>query len=332
MSEFKWIQTSLFLFALLQFPAAETEITPPTARAGGQVTLSCENVIKDQDNCRSTTWLFSGSGVNAAETLFEDGKINGDSEAKKDRLNVTADCSLVIKKVTEEDAGSYTCRHFSESGEKIGEDTRVYLSVTRREDTRPTTKPPTTTTTRPTTRPTTTTTTTTTTTRSTTRPTTTTTTRPTTKPTTTTKIQTTVTNTTAPLNSDSSKGWLYVLVAAVVLVALLIIVGKVIRWKRTKGNETPGNDSVGLTSDPSGTRSAAETSQDTADRVDGVAYASIRFTKAGNSKARVGKPGRHAEDEAVTYATMKAAPTSSAAAGPSVDPSSLYATINKTNK
>uniref|UniRef100_UPI0037E8F3C7 uncharacterized protein n=1 Tax=Semicossyphus pulcher TaxID=241346 RepID=UPI0037E8F3C7 len=132
MSEFKWIQTSLFLFALLQFPAAaETEFIPLTVRAGGQVTLSCENVIKDQENCRSTAWLFGGSGGNAAEALFENGKIHRDSEAKKDRLSVTANCSLVIKKVTEEDVGSYTCRQFSESGGQIGEDTGVYLSVTR---------------------------------------------------------------------------------------------------------------------------------------------------------------------------------------------------------
>ncbi|KAK2855927.1 hypothetical protein Q5P01_004662 [Channa striata] len=52
------------------------------------------------------------------------------SKSKSDRLNVTEKCSLVIKKVTEEDVGRYSCRQFDKSGRKQGSDSEVHLSVT----------------------------------------------------------------------------------------------------------------------------------------------------------------------------------------------------------
>lgn len=44
--------------------------------------------------------------------LFRHEQINqtGIPKSKSDRLSVTGNCSLGIKKVTEEDAGRYTCR------------------------------------------------------------------------------------------------------------------------------------------------------------------------------------------------------------------------------
>ncbi|XP_049445753.1 uncharacterized protein LOC125896872 isoform X15 [Epinephelus fuscoguttatus] len=120
MAEFRWIIMSLFLMLLFKFTAAATE---KYSLVGDEVTLSCENVTHDQDNCDSATWLFSDGGNTV--TLFEYGKIY--REAKSDRLSVTANCSLVIKKVTREDVGCYSCRQFR-SGRQVS-DSQVHLSV-----------------------------------------------------------------------------------------------------------------------------------------------------------------------------------------------------------
>lgn len=82
----------------------------------------------DQDQC-DRTWIFSGSGNTAAVTLFEYGKIKEESKLKSDRLSVTENCSLVIKKVTDEDVGRYSCRQFDKSGRQQGEDSEVDVSV-----------------------------------------------------------------------------------------------------------------------------------------------------------------------------------------------------------
>ncbi|XP_027140330.1 uncharacterized protein LOC104939811 isoform X5 [Larimichthys crocea] len=110
MVDFKWI-----LIALLQFTAAAEGLPPSfTVRAGQEVTLPCGNVIDDQKNCNSTTWLFSYSSQRATVALIELGQIkfNQIDKSKSDRLSVRQKCSLVIKKVTHEDAGRYDCQQW----------------------------------------------------------------------------------------------------------------------------------------------------------------------------------------------------------------------------
>ncbi|XP_051264323.1 uncharacterized protein LOC127367995 isoform X2 [Dicentrarchus labrax] len=130
MVEFRWIKMSLFLMLVLHFTAAATGqlYLSFTVRAGDDVTLSCENVIKDQNNCDSTIWLFIGSRSTATVELVTLGQIGKNTNSKSDRLSVTANCSLVIKKVTVEDAGRYVCRQFI-SGQQQGPDSVVDLSV-----------------------------------------------------------------------------------------------------------------------------------------------------------------------------------------------------------
>ena len=73
--------------------------------------------MTDQNKCDGTTWIFSRSTNTAAVELIKLGQIGENAKAKSDRLSVTADCSLVIKKVTVEDAGWYVCQQFNRSGQ-----------------------------------------------------------------------------------------------------------------------------------------------------------------------------------------------------------------------
>ncbi|XP_042247148.1 uncharacterized protein LOC121882772 [Thunnus maccoyii] len=129
MVELRWIKMSLFLILGLHFTAVTGQTSLDiTVRVGDEVTLSCENVMTDQDKCNSISWIFSGLRNTAAVELIEVGQIGENAKAKSDRLSVTVNCSLVIKKVTVEDVGRYTCRQFK-SGQQQGQDSRVYLSV-----------------------------------------------------------------------------------------------------------------------------------------------------------------------------------------------------------
>ncbi|XP_040921016.1 uncharacterized protein LOC121200037 isoform X2 [Toxotes jaculatrix] len=117
---------SLILILVLQFTAAVTGQHPShfLVRDGDEATLSCENVKGDGDECDLTNWLFTVSG----NTLFLGLDAHGQAgeKAKSDRFSIAAKCSLVIKKVTAEDVGVYTCRQIK-SGQT--DDAHVHLSV-----------------------------------------------------------------------------------------------------------------------------------------------------------------------------------------------------------
>ncbi|XP_078030143.1 uncharacterized protein LOC144466549 isoform X2 [Epinephelus lanceolatus] len=130
MSGFRWTQMSSFLM-LLHLTAINGQYSAFIVRDGDDVTLPCENVTHNQNECENTNWLFSGAGNTPSVELVNLGRIV--ENAKSERLSVTADCSLVIKKVTHEDVGRYSCRQFR-SGRQHGEDAQVYLSVVTMEE------------------------------------------------------------------------------------------------------------------------------------------------------------------------------------------------------
>nr|XP_046228766.1 uncharacterized protein LOC124050347 [Scatophagus argus] len=138
MDEFKWIQMSSFVLLMLQFTAAVIgeHQTFSVARIGEEVTLPCENVLKDHHRCDSTTWLTSPHEGVTTKTLVSEGQIrkNEISKDKSDRLSVTAGCSLVITNITVEDVGRYICRQFDKTGKQQGPDAQVYLSVINLEE------------------------------------------------------------------------------------------------------------------------------------------------------------------------------------------------------
>uniref|UniRef100_A0A3Q2UJF5 Diverse immunoglobulin domain-containing protein 1.1 n=1 Tax=Fundulus heteroclitus TaxID=8078 RepID=A0A3Q2UJF5_FUNHE len=101
--------------------------TSVLTRAGDEVTLSCSTMIDGQQQCDGTTWLFTGSGNRAVVELVNLGQINQTVNTKADRLKLAANCSLVIKKVREEDVGRYDCQQWK--GEDNGAHTLVHDST-----------------------------------------------------------------------------------------------------------------------------------------------------------------------------------------------------------
>ncbi|XP_026173734.1 uncharacterized protein LOC113136855 isoform X9 [Mastacembelus armatus] len=109
MAELTGIITSLFVMLLIDFPAAETgqfSFNYIDVRDGDDVTLSCGRVKRDQDKCPKMYWFVNYKGQSRAVDIITRGQI---SKSKSDRLSVTENCSLVLKKVTVEDVGLYTC-------------------------------------------------------------------------------------------------------------------------------------------------------------------------------------------------------------------------------
>nr|XP_046228726.1 uncharacterized protein LOC124050332 isoform X6 [Scatophagus argus] len=137
MSGLRGIQVSWFLALLYSTAvtgylaaAADVQQSNLAVRRGDEVTLTCKNVTLDQNQCDKTRWLFYNVSVFVELVAF--GKIH---EHESDRLSVTKNCSLVIKKVSAEDAGRYTCVQYKQGQQ--GSDSHIDLSVvtmTERED------------------------------------------------------------------------------------------------------------------------------------------------------------------------------------------------------
>ncbi|XP_039454594.1 uncharacterized protein LOC116329511 isoform X1 [Oreochromis aureus] len=327
-TQFKWIKFFSSVLLMLQVTAAAVEHSEFIIRDGGEVTLSCENLKDDRDKCNRTTWLFTKSKTSAAITQFEYGKIHREAKNKSDRLSVTANCSLVIKKLTAEDVGQYICRRFSKSGQREGPDSVAELSVVNiteyKDDNTVTLNCSVSTyeeckytvkwlygnkdlgmsvstcsasvifTTSDHIY--------------------------TSKSSEMLKCQVTHDRNMQEFifriqSSDQETGWWMFIVAPLGLLALIAISAVIaIRWKRAKGKKMETNENPELNLNPAVTPSAPGTTQDSAEPEYAVAYASISYTNT-TSKAQ----GRDKnEGERVTYSTVKAS---------SMDPSNLYDTI-----
>ncbi|XP_023812730.1 uncharacterized protein LOC105358100 isoform X2 [Oryzias latipes] len=136
MFDFTSLHFPLFLTWMLTFTDAQT-FRQKTVGVGDEVTLKCENGNDFNDGCSRITWLYTNSGKTFSP--FEHGKIHKDVGSKSDRLSLTEKCSLVIKKITDEDAGIYNCRQFNTSGHMVTE-FQVGLNVIKKNDVRSTRK------------------------------------------------------------------------------------------------------------------------------------------------------------------------------------------------
>ncbi|XP_067337830.1 uncharacterized protein [Channa argus] len=92
---------------------------------GDDAALPCADLRNNQGQCQYMTWIFSNT-MKKKVTFFKNGNFKN---ARSGRLSVTENCSLVIKKVTVEDGGVYTCRLSDKSRPRQGPGEQFVLSV-----------------------------------------------------------------------------------------------------------------------------------------------------------------------------------------------------------
>ncbi|XP_040017018.2 uncharacterized protein LOC120808275 isoform X1 [Gasterosteus aculeatus] len=93
------------------------------SRSGQDVFLSCLNTSPGDTTCSLVSWIYSMDQIQSSFVVKE-GKVER-RFAQGSRLSLDTRCSLVIRNVTAEDVGGYTCRQ----GQDVNRDEQVSLSV-----------------------------------------------------------------------------------------------------------------------------------------------------------------------------------------------------------
>ncbi|XP_029984784.1 uncharacterized protein LOC115415373 isoform X2 [Sphaeramia orbicularis] len=128
MGEFMWI---LLCMIFLQFTVIHGDNISVFIQNENDATLPCMNVISGQHECEKTTWTFKAAESKSAVELIKDGTVQESVLNQSHRLSITANCSLLINKVTVLNAGHYYCKQSDESKkhDENDDDDEVHLSV-----------------------------------------------------------------------------------------------------------------------------------------------------------------------------------------------------------
>ncbi|XP_068440235.1 uncharacterized protein [Clinocottus analis] len=110
----------LLLFSLLLTVRCSKDAVLLYSRIGGVAFLPCISTVTL--NCSSITWTFYQGGLVRYTEEVSEGRLRADSE-KSGRLAIAPNCSLALRDLVVDDAGSYVCM---ERGRSI---TAVYLSL-----------------------------------------------------------------------------------------------------------------------------------------------------------------------------------------------------------
>lgn len=110
-------------FSFLSEVTSRTTDVSLYSRSGQDVFLSCLNTSPGDTTCSLVSWIYSMNQIQSSFVVKE-GKVER-RFAQGSRLSLDTRCSLVIRNVTAEDVGGYTCRQ----GQDVNRDEQVSLSV-----------------------------------------------------------------------------------------------------------------------------------------------------------------------------------------------------------